>query len=277
MFPFVSLPTDLNPHKCLASCFGSEYEFGGRVSARANLGKCCGGWAENCAFEETACTVFSALREKAVYVVFQGTTSLQQLKHEFESFNFLVQLPMASGGGRVSLYYWNAFLRLWEGGLAVKLLRFTRRHPNFELRITGHSMGGALAALAASFIAHHKLIASGASFNRRIRLYTFGAVHCGDRRWALELKRAVPDSFRVINHWDIVPQIARSVRIDYYHYGTEVWYNNLMLKGHPFRQCHDGQSAFCSVVVHPLLWNWLDHLFYFGTFVFSSCQLCMTA
>ncbi|KAI3415827.1 hypothetical protein GPALN_005400 [Globodera pallida] len=222
MYPFVSLPTLLDPHKCLTACFGSEYEFGGRVSARANLGKCCGGWGENCLIEETACTVFSALREKAVYLVFQGTTSLHQLKHEFESFNMMVQLPPSCGGGRVSLYYWNAFQRLWEGGLAVKLSRIVSRYPNFELRIMGHSMGGALAALAASFMAHQNLIVRGTRLGRRIRLYTFGAVHSGDRRWALELKKAVPDSFRVNNRWDIAPQMARSVNREYYHHGTEV-------------------------------------------------------
>ena len=53
------------------------------------------------------------------------------------------------GGGKVHEYFYNAFDTLWNGGLGDELLRLKLQYPDFELWVTGHSLGAAIASLFA--------------------------------------------------------------------------------------------------------------------------------
>jgi predicted lipase len=57
-------------------------------------------------------------------------------------------------------------------------LELAQRMPNYQIIFTGHSLGGALATLAAVDFHDHY------GFGDRISLYTFGAPRVGDRKWA---------------------------------------------------------------------------------------------
>ena len=46
------------------------------------------------------------------------------------------------GGGNVSHYFYNAFLTVWNGGVKDDFNIFKNRYPNYEIWITGHSLGG---------------------------------------------------------------------------------------------------------------------------------------
>lgn len=73
--------------------------------------------------------------------------------------------------------------------------RMRGRDPEFRLRITGHSLGGALATVAALDLAPH---------SDKITLVTFGAPRCMHRSTPLHNQI---NAYRVVNNNDIVPRV----------------------------------------------------------------------
>ncbi|GAB4815834.1 hypothetical protein N2152v2_002880 [Parachlorella kessleri] len=68
--------------------------------------------------------------------------------------------------------------------------------------LTGHSLGGAVAMLAA-YEVHKRWPAS------RIVVYTFGAPRVGNLAWANVYSEAVPETWAVVNHQDPVPRVPK--------------------------------------------------------------------
>ena len=92
-----------------------------------------------------------------------------------------------------------------------------------EILVTGHSLGGALANLAAADI-REKF----PEFRKPMKLFTFGAPRVGNQQFARMMNTYYPEgnNFRVVNKRDIVPHIpTRVINKFYYHNGDEVWYN----------------------------------------------------
>ncbi|XP_020553053.1 uncharacterized protein LOC105171832 isoform X1 [Sesamum indicum] len=78
--------------------------------------------------------------------------------------------------------------------------------PKWHIYVTGHSLGGALATLLAlelssSQLAKHRAIS--------VTMYNFGSPRVGNRRFAEVYNEKVKDSWRVVNHRDIIPTVPR--------------------------------------------------------------------
>jgi predicted lipase len=78
------------------------------------------------------------------------------------------------------------------------LLFYSRRKSTtnihiYFLKVTGHSLGGSFAALAAAFIARH-ILPSRTERRWRLQLMTFGQPRTGDRQWADAMNKTVTDS-----------------------------------------------------------------------------------
>lgn len=80
--------------------------------------------------------------------------------------------------------------------------------------ITGHSLGGAVAVLAAPDVAINmsKIVPS---------LHTYAGPRSGQPSFADKFDKLVKTCFRVVNRWDIVPQLPPVVAL-YRHVGVEV-------------------------------------------------------
>jgi len=129
-------------------------------------------------------------------LVFRGTTGVEGW---FSNFN-LVQSAW-TGGGLVHAGFKYDFLQLWdEIDAALSLL-------DMPVFYTGHSLGGALAVLAAS--------------KRPPKaLYSFGSPKVGDAVFADSLRRI--ELHRVVNNRDIVAAVpVGRVPFDYSHAGEE--------------------------------------------------------
>ncbi|WIA34284.1 hypothetical protein OEZ86_012624 [Tetradesmus obliquus] len=95
--------------------------------------------------------------------------------------------------------------------------------------VTGHSRGGALAAVFAA-----KLIAlqaagtlpknSGAAVDQ-IRLYTFGSPRVGDTFFATYLEKNMRERYRIVTRYDAVPT-APSESSSYSHFRPSIWYRD---------------------------------------------------
>ncbi|KAK7344551.1 hypothetical protein VNO77_14288 [Canavalia gladiata] len=76
----------------------------------------------------------------------------------------------------------------------------------WHVYVTGHSLGGALATLLALELSSNQLAKRGAI---SITMYNFGSPRVGNKRFAEVYNERVIDSWRVVNHRDIIPTVPR--------------------------------------------------------------------
>ncbi|CAN0263726.1 unnamed protein product [Laminaria digitata] len=90
---------------------------------------------------------------------------------------------------------------------------------DWEVFVTGHSLGGALATLAT--LDHQRRYPEA-----KVTMYNFGSPRVGNRAFAKLYDRFVGDSFRVVNNKDIVARLPRAtmrgISLDYRHSGRTV-------------------------------------------------------
>lgn len=76
----------------------------------------------------------------------------------------------------------------------------------WHVYVTGHSLGGALATLLALELSSSQLAKRGAI---SVTMYNFGSPRVGNKKFAEVYNEKVKDSWRVVNHRDIIPSIPR--------------------------------------------------------------------
>ncbi|PIO73196.1 triacylglycerol lipase [Teladorsagia circumcincta] len=82
-------------------------------------------------------------------------------------------------GGRISRYFSDAFSHIWGAGMAEDFFFLQKQYPEYEVWITGHSLGGSLASLAASF-----LVGSHIAEPSKVKLVTFGQPRTGNSNFS---------------------------------------------------------------------------------------------
>ncbi|KAJ7878061.1 Alpha/Beta hydrolase protein [Mycena leptocephala] len=121
-------------------------------------------------------------------------------------------------------------------------------HPAYTIVVTGHSLGGAIASLAAPALKSELPIAA-------IKLFTFGQPRVGNRKFAafVEKKLGVENIFR-----NGVPTMVPRI-LGYRHFATEYWqYMNPILSSlahHTVRKCDhmNGEDITCSMILRASL------------------------
>ncbi|GMH46106.1 hypothetical protein BSKO_14070 [Bryopsis sp. KO-2023] len=122
------------------------------------------------------------------------------------------------------------FLDTWQSnGLDQRILQkmkdiigervFVRGGKNLQVLVTGHSLGGAVASLAAFDIARYVGVPMCC-----IRCYTFGAPRTGNHAFAREYNALVPDTWHIINDQDYVTRTLKFIRM-YKRHGHRVIIN----------------------------------------------------
>lgn len=76
----------------------------------------------------------------------------------------------------------------------------------WHVYVTGHSLGGALATLLALELSSSQLAKRGVI---SVTMYNFGSPRVGNKRFAEVYNEKVKDSWRVVNHRDIIPTVPR--------------------------------------------------------------------
>ncbi|WCJ24161.1 triglyceride lipase triglyceride lipase [Euphorbia peplus] len=76
----------------------------------------------------------------------------------------------------------------------------------WRVYVTGHSLGGALATLLALELSSSQLSKCGAI---SVTMYNFGSPRVGNRKFAEVYNQKVKDTWRVVNHRDIIPTVPR--------------------------------------------------------------------
>ncbi|CAJ0603088.1 unnamed protein product [Cylicocyclus nassatus] len=239
-----------------------------RVDEKAETG---GIFKAPCEFdnEKFTCKAYTAVlpTKKAIVIAFRGTDQgfAQLVREAWQSIGFKEKWPY---GGYVSGYFSQAFQRLWAAGLDKQVTGHLAKYSGYEIWITGHSLGGAIANLAASWVK------SLPGFKGKVKLVTFGSPRVGNKEFSDALEKSVQYVYRVTHRKDPVVHIPN---VNYQHAGKEIYYKNGMTystepcdvakdKENCFVTCAKSEDSKCA---QSITVNWLspaidDHNKYFG-------------
>jgi len=193
--------------------------------------------------KETGAQAFSIIKNGILYIVFRGTESSQDV---------VINLDIA----RVPLLPNNKYILVHQGFLKqfnslkddiVKKIKNTFLNIN-EIICIGHSLGGALATLAAGYLGclyknDHEIIC-----------HTFGSPRVGNKhfmRWFQENVKS-SENARIINHADPVSQIPLSSRFEHVSDALCIM-DNLTVKNLPDTKWYWRLLGFRSKCCNPVL------------------------
>ncbi|MEO5335212.1 MAG: lipase family protein [Magnetococcus sp. YQC-5] len=151
---------------------------------------------------------FTAQKGDDLWIVFCGTNETEDWMNNLNAGK--EAMPF---GGSVHAGFNHALDDVWDNIL------FILNHGRWnQAHFVGHSLGGALAALAASRLVY-------SNFSRRKFLWTFGQPRCGDEQWAEMMELYLAGRYiRVFNAGDLVPHLPTAWR--FRHAGREMFFDN---------------------------------------------------
>ena len=152
---------------------------------------------------------------KAVIVSFRGSDNT---KNWIDDFDFL-QIPyLRCAGCLIHNGFWLGYLTV-SHSMKSQIELLLSKYRGSNIYVTGHSLGGALATVAALDIKH--------TYDAPMKVYTFGQPRVGNALYAKHFSTKIPDSYRVIHYADIVPHLP-PIEFDFKHYENQIWYTHDM-------------------------------------------------
>lgn len=171
--------------------------------------------------------------------------------------------------GKVHAGFCHYYEDLVADGMMEELIDLSNNYPTFSVAMTGHSLGAAVAVLAAY------------DFNlrtgKKVKITTFGLPRVGDWRFAKAFEAVSDEAFRVVHNRDIVAHLppccallgsCKAMSMCPYHTITQIWYDNDMSAGSDYKVCDGGEDFSCQ---HEVSMSVDDHLMYFGVHLGSYC------
>ncbi|XGW26429.1 hypothetical protein V3C99_007218 [Haemonchus contortus] len=247
MFPLAAAAYSNWPQECLHNRYTN-------ATLKRQLNVTCGPYGSN-----DICSGFTAINhgDKSIIISFRGTNTFIQLVAEAELSVFYDKV-MWPAGGFVSKFFYDGFIDLWRAGMKDDFNELRKMYPSYDIWVTGHSLGAAMASLASSYI-----IAVNKVPPEQVKLVTYGQPRVGDYIYAMTHDRQMGYSFRVVHWRDLVPHVPPLYFMDYYHHKSEVFYPLNMAIGANYTVCYANESPKCS---DGLLFTTSiqDHLHYFN-------------
>uniref|UniRef100_A0A914QIB7 Fungal lipase-like domain-containing protein n=1 Tax=Panagrolaimus davidi TaxID=227884 RepID=A0A914QIB7_9BILA len=153
--------------------------------------------------------------KQSIYIFYRGSISDSQ---EGQETNYTLTQPLLPfiGGGKVNGYFLNGFQLLWNAGLKNSFLKLKNKYPTYKVLVAGHSLGAALASITAASLTSLKLVNKD-----QLLLYTFGQPRVGDKAFADAYPSMVPEAYRIVHHWDIIPHLPPAGFMGYTHHKSE--------------------------------------------------------
>ncbi|XP_071702069.1 probable feruloyl esterase A [Rutidosis leptorrhynchoides] len=216
----------------------------------------------------------------AIVIAFRGTqeTSIQNWIEDL----FWKQLDFDYPGctnGKVHHGFFNAYNNTTvRPGILDGVSRAREVYGDLKIMVTGHSMGGAMAAFCGLDLA----LMYG---SKNVQVTTFGMPRIGNAAFASYYSEVVPNTFRVTHAHDLVPHLPPYYQYfpqkTYHHFPREVWLYNIGFGFliYPVEMICDGsgEDPNCSRSVSGNSIS--DHLSYFGIEMgcdtSSKCKIVM--
>ncbi|MBD2258557.1 lipase family protein [Pseudanabaena sp. FACHB-2040] len=157
--------------------------------------------SEDSGFTDTQVAFLHKEGSEQIFVVFRGSDRSVDWMNNFQ----IRQQVYPYGDGNSDVKFHCGFMTAYFA-VRDRLLPAIEKIPQPKIVITGHSLGGALATIAALDIQYNITSKN----NQAIEVYTFGAPRVGNQALAESYNQRVPDSFRYVFGWDIVTRTPRS-------------------------------------------------------------------
>jgi len=195
-----------------------------------------------------------ASHEETIVLAFRGTANLTNWA---EDADFPLVPFDACPSCKVHLGFYESWTSVAHQSIAaVRALR--TEHPTARLLITGHSLGAAMAVLAATHLFFKEAVPA-------MEIYTFGQPRVGNPAFRSAFNQLTSQqqpgaaAFRVVHWRDPIP-LAPFQWMGYEHTATEVWYNE---DSSNHTVCDgSGEDAKCSRSLPMDLLYFLDHRHY---------------
>ncbi|CAG8753915.1 9139_t:CDS:2, partial [Dentiscutata erythropus] len=193
---------------------------------------------------------------KEIVVTFRGTSNfgntvkdieVVQCPYGFESTTPCIPTNLISGGALVHFGFYTAFLT-FQQQLRDVISNSMKQYPGYNIVVTGHSLGAALASFAALDI---KQFINGSN----PCLYTYGEPRIGNSVFASFVDETLGTVKRTVNQADEVPHLV--LEVDYKHHKGEIWIANTT--ANQAVECSGDENNLCSDSVQLGDWNSVDH------------------
>ena len=218
---------------------------------------------------------------KRIVVSFRGTDLSKGYMQLFEEIVSILALPKVDfyTGGQVQEYFRDNFIVFYPK-LRPEMKKLAQAYPTYQVFVTGHSLGGALASLAAVSLVHDNVVPAG-----NLVLFTYGCPRVGNQHFADSFDRIVATSWRVVHSRDIVAHLPTCViscgfsPSFPFHFKTEVFYpeDNMNITS-KYIICKTNEDNSCSdgaVAKHPCITNIVlcikHHIYYFNMWLGILC------
>ncbi|KAI9137759.1 Alpha/Beta hydrolase protein [Paraphysoderma sedebokerense] len=136
-----------------------------------------------------------------------------------------------------------------------------QQNPTYTVHVTGHSLGGAVANLAAIALKQDLNLP-----DDKLILHTFAAPRTGDISFANWMTSQKFKQFRIVNKNDLVPKLPPPPVYDYRHASTEIWFQDS--KAYVCDKTIPEEDPACSAST-GLSINILEHLGIFDNVLFG--------
>jgi len=151
--------------------------------------------------------------DKSIYVVFRGSESIENWKTNLNAF----KVPYTSWSDcncQVHKGFYAAEQKVISE-VIKEVQTLQKAHSGYVVKVTGHSLGAALAQLTSM-----DLIKAGISTS----VYNFGQPRTGDTTYAAFANKKVT-TYRVVHDRDDVPHLPFTTGMEFYHVCTEIFEN----------------------------------------------------
>ncbi|KAI9029623.1 Alpha/Beta hydrolase protein [Phycomyces nitens] len=189
-------------------------------------------------------------KSKVINLVFRGTSSLPNFVADFE---FIAQTYPPVSGAKVHTGFYKAYMEVQKDVVSSMIEQITA-YPNYQVVVSGHSLGGALATIGAL-----DLYQRDTRFNaKNLAIRTYGGPRVGNPTFAYYVTGTGIDLERTVDRQDIVPHLPPQ-SFGFLHPGVEYW----IREGDNVKICDDVlDSSECSNSIVPFT-KLSDHLSYF--------------
>ena len=122
------------------------------------------------------------------------------------------------GGGGVNKYFLDGFNDVWNAGMRNDFLTLKNANPDYDVWVTGHSLGAAMASIGAASISKLGYVSPD-----KIKLVTYGQPRVGNSDYVAAVDTLVPYSFRIVHAHDLVAHLPPEGMLGYIHHKAEAW------------------------------------------------------
>ncbi|RDW79910.1 hypothetical protein BP6252_04548 [Coleophoma cylindrospora] len=175
------------------------------------------------AFQGTADGITSKMRDRAIdgLISNQFEADMKIIRRPSLDTCLTMYMPERKNKCEIHAGFWNSWAQMADF-VEKALLQLRGEHPDYKYVFTGHSLGGAIAALGATHFRNQ---------GWAIDLYTYGQPRLGSSDISMYITGQAPvfgKNYRVTNWDDVIPQLPthKWPRRKWTHFAPEYWINS---------------------------------------------------